>query len=102
MASTNQLEIKKFITPEIKNKMTSWEKKFITSLFKREKQWSEKQLEVWNNIKKKYKLEERIVIERIIYLPTGYAAPEHQLIMSKKMRKQIGIYKNTNSKVSNL
>ena len=98
MATKNQLEVKKYISPEIKKKMTSWEQGFITSLFKRELEWTEKQLEVWNNIKKKYKLEERTVVERIIYLPTGYAAPEHQSIMTREMRKQLGIYRNIKSK----
>lgn len=94
MATTNQLEIKKYITPEIKKKMTSWEKEFITSLFNFKKIWTEKQIEVFNNIKKKYKLEERIVVEKIVYLPMGYAATEFQPIMTRKMRKQLAIYRN--------
>ena len=98
MATINQLEIKKYITPEIKKKMTSWEKEFITSLFNFKKPWTEKQLDVFSNIKKKYKLVERVVVEKIIYLPTGYAANEYQPIMTRKMRKQLAIYRNTNNK----
>ena len=68
MATINQIEIKKYITPDIKKKLTTWEKEFITSLFKREKDWTDKQVETFNNIKRKYRLEERIVVDRIIYL----------------------------------
>ena len=100
MATTNQLEIKKFITPEIKKKMTTWEKEFITSLFKREKCWTDKQIEVFDNIKNKYKLQERIVIERIIYLPTGYAqgAKINQDITTREYRKKRYFKNNRNEK----
>ena len=100
MATTNQLEIKKFITPEIKKKMTSWEKEFITSLYKREKFWTDKQIEVFDNIKKKYKLVERIVVERIIYLPTGYAegAKINQNITTREYRKKRYFKNNKNGK----
>ena len=100
MATTNQLEIKKFITPEIKKKMTSWEKEFITSLYKREKLWTDKQIEVFDNIKKKYKLVERIVVERIIYLPTGYAegAKINQNITTREYRKKRYFKNNKNGK----
>lgn len=98
MATKNQIEVKKYITPDIKKKLTIWEKEFITSLFKREKDWTSKQIETFDNIKKKYKLEERVVIERIIYAPMGYANTEHQSIMTRKMRKQRAIYRNCNKK----
>jgi hypothetical protein len=100
MATKNQLEIKKFITPEIKKKMTTWEKEFITSLFKREKDWTDKQIEVFDNIKNKYKLQERIVIERIIYLPTGYAqgAKINQDITTREYRKKRYFKNNRNEK----
>ena len=100
MATTNQLEIKKFITPEIKKKMTSWEKEFITSVQKREKFWTDKQIEVFDNIKKKYKLVERIVVERIIYLPTGYAegAKINQNITTREYRKKRYFKNNKNGK----
>ena len=90
MATINQIEIKKYITPEIKKKLTNWEKEFITSLYKREKPWTDRQIEVFDNIKKKYKLLEGIVIERIVYLPTGYAegAKINQDITTRQMRKK--------------
>lgn len=90
MATINQIEIKKYITPDIKKKLTTWEKEFITSLFKREKDWTDKQVETFNNIKRKYRLEERIVVERIIYLPTGYAqgAKINQDITTRDYRKK--------------
>ena len=96
--NNNQIEIKKYITPDIKKKLTSWEKEFISSLYKRDKPWTDKQVEVFDNIKKKYKLVEKIVVERIVYLPLGYANSEHQMIMTRKMRKQRAIYRNTNKK----
>jgi hypothetical protein len=97
--TNNQIEVKKFITPEVKKKMTTWEKEFISSIYKREAPWTEKQLDVFNNIKKKYKLVERIVVEKVVYLPMGHAAPENQFIMTRKMRKQIGIYRNAGAKL---
>jgi len=96
--NNNQIEIKKYITPEVKKKLTTWEKEFISSLYKREKDWSDKQVEVFNNIKKKYKLTEGIVVEKILYVPMGYAATEFQPIMTRKMRKQLAIYRNTKNK----
>lgn len=89
MVTTNQLEIKKYITPDIKKKMTKWEKEFITSIYYRKETWTLKQVEVFNNIKKKYQLNERVVVERIIYAPEGYAkgAKVYQEITSRKMRK---------------
>jgi hypothetical protein len=89
MASTNQLEIKKYITPDIKKKMNKWEKEFITSLYNKQNIWSDKQVEVFEKIKKKYQLTERVVIETIIYAPAGYAkgAKYHQDITTRKMRK---------------
>lgn len=89
MATTNQIEIKKYITPDIKKKMTKWEKEFITSIYYRKESWTPKQVEVFVNIKKKYQLNERVVIERIIYAPEGYAkgAKYQQNITTRKMRK---------------
>lgn len=89
MATTNQIEIKKYITPDIKEKMTKWEKEFITSIYYRKETWTPKQVEVFDNIKKKYQLNERVVIERIIYAPEGYAkgAKILQNITTRKMRK---------------
>jgi hypothetical protein len=97
MATTNQIEVKKYITPDIKKKMTKWEQEFITSIFNSKKDWTEKQTQVFNNIKKKYQLEERVVIERIIYAPIGYANKEFQPIMTRKMRKQLAIHRNINN-----
>jgi hypothetical protein len=89
MSTTNQIEIKKYITPDIKKKMTKWEKEFITSIYYRKETWTLKQVEVFNNIKKKYQLNERVVVERIIYAPTAYAkgAKYQQDITTRKMRK---------------
>jgi hypothetical protein len=53
MTTKNQIEVKKFITPEVEKKLTTWEKEFITSIYKRKSEWTEKQLEAFNNIKKK-------------------------------------------------
>jgi hypothetical protein len=89
MATKNQIEVKKYITPEIKKKMNKWEKEFITSLFNLEKDWSNKQIECFNSIKKKYQLSERIIIEKILYLPMGYAkgAKVNQEITTRIYRK---------------
>ena len=89
MTTNNQLEIKKYITPDIKKKMTTWEKDFITSLYNRKQPWTIKQVEIFNNIKKKYQLNERKVVEKVIYLPLGYAkgAKYQQDITTRKMRK---------------
>jgi len=99
MATKNQIEVKKYITPDIKKKLTTWEKEFITSLFKREKDWTSKQIETFDNIKKKYKLEERIVVERIIYAPMGYAegAKINQDITTRDYRKK-RFFKNNSTK----
>jgi hypothetical protein len=96
MATKNQIEIKKFITPEIKKKFSSWEKQFISSLYNKDTNWSPKQLEKFEEIKKKYKLFERIVKEKVIYLPTGNAAgyQNFQKITTRKMRKNIALSKN--------
>ena len=87
--NNNQIEIKKYITPDIKKKLTTWEKEFISSLYKRELPWTDKQVEVFNNIKKKYRLSEQIVIEKIVYLPLGYAegAKVNQDITTRQYRK---------------
>lgn len=87
--NNNQIEIKKYITPDIKKKLTTWEKEFISSLYKRELSWTDKQVEVFNNIKKKYRLSEQIVIEKIVYLPLGYAegAKLNQDITTRQYRK---------------
>ena len=71
--NNNQIEIKKFITPDVKKQMTKWEREYISSIYKQEKPWTEKQVAVWEKIKIKYQLFERVVVEKIIYLPTGYA-----------------------------
>ena len=88
--NNNQIEIKKYITPDIKKKLTSWEKEFISSLYKRETTWSDKQVEVFNKIKKKYQLSEQVVVERIVYLPLGYAqgAKVNQDITTREYRKK--------------
>lgn len=88
--TTNQVEIKKYITPEVKKKLTTWEKDFISSLFKTEKHWSDKQVEVFNKIKKKYQLTEQKVVETIVYLPLGYAkgAKVNQDITTREYRKK--------------
>lgn len=93
MITTNQIEIKKYITPEIKKRMTTWEKEFISSLYNRKEHWTTKQVDVFTNIKKKYQLLERKVVEKIIYLPLGYArgASINQKITTKKMRKNRSI-----------
>jgi hypothetical protein len=89
MATLNQIEVKKFITPDIKKRMTGWEKEFISSLYNRKETWSEKQVEVFNKIKIKYVLTERVVVEKVIYAPSGYAsgAKVYQQITSKQYRK---------------
>ncbi len=89
MATTNQIEIKKYITPDIKKKMNNWEKQFISSLYNFDRDWTDKQVEVFNKLKKKYQLNERVVVERIIYAPEGYAkgAKYQQDITTRKMRK---------------
>jgi hypothetical protein len=89
MITKNQIEVKKFITPEIKKKLTTWEKEFISSLYKCNKDWTSKQIDCFNNIKKKYRLEEQVVVERIIYAPMGYAkgAKINQDITSRNYRK---------------
>ena len=98
MATKNQIEIKKFITPEIKKKFNSWEKQFISSLYNKDTDWSSKQLEKFEQIKKKYKLVERIVKEKIIYLSTGNATgyQNFQKITTRKMRKNRFIGTKTN------
>jgi hypothetical protein len=89
MPTTNQIEIKKYITPEVKKGLTAWEKTFISSLYKRVEPWTEKQIEVFDKIKKKYTLSEHKVIEKIVYLPIGYAdgAKLNQEITSREYRK---------------
>ena len=89
MGTPNQIEVKKYITPDIKKRMTGWEKDFITSLYNRKESWTEKQVEVFNKIKKKYQLTERVVVEKVIYAPAGYArgAKVTQQITSKQYRK---------------
>ena len=94
--NNNQIEIKKYITPDIKKKMTTWEKEFITSLYNRKEPWTSKQVDVFNNIKKKYKLNERKVVEKIIYLPEGYdSSKKIQTITTRKMRRHRGIARNS-------
>jgi hypothetical protein len=89
MATRNQIEVKKYFTPEVKKKLNSWEKEFISSLYKKETNWSDKQVEVFEKIKIKYAIQERKVVEQIIYLPMGYAkgASTYQKVTSKKYRK---------------
>lgn len=96
MPTRNQIEIKKYITPDIRKKLNKWEKEFISSLYKRETDWSDKQVEVFDKIKKKYQLEERVVVEKIIYAPQGYAkgAKINQEITTRDMRKVRGIRYN--------
>jgi hypothetical protein len=96
MPTQNQIEIKKYITPSIKELMNSWEKKFITSIYTSSKPWTPKQVEVFNKIKIKYNLVERKIIENVIYVPEGYAegARINQQITSKKFRRQRGINLN--------
>jgi hypothetical protein len=101
MATKNQIEVKKYITPDIKKKMTKWEKEFISSIYNFKKDWTEKQLATFNNIKRKYGLEERIVVEKIVYLPLGYAhgAKINQEITSKNFRKNRAKIINSNKKI---
>ena len=89
MATKNQIEVKKFITPEIKKKFNKWEKEFISSLSKCNKDWSSKQIDCFNKIKNKYQLFEKIVVEKIVYLPMGYAkgAKVNQEITTRNYRK---------------
>jgi len=101
MPTKNQIEVKKFITPEIKHKLNQWEKKFISSLYNRKKEWTEKQVLVFDKIKNKYQLFEKKVVENIIYLPTGYAkgAKVTQEITSKNFRKNRAKIFNSNKKI---
>jgi hypothetical protein len=99
MATSNQIEIKKFITPEIKKKLNSWEKQFISSLYNKKTNWSDKQVEVFEKIKIKYAIQEKKVVEKIIYLPTGYAkgAKVSQDITTRKQRKNRALPKWKNN-----
>jgi hypothetical protein len=98
MRNHNQIEIKKYITPSVKSRMTQWEQKFITTLYNWKGSWTDKQSNVFDNIKKKYSLEAGVVVENILYLPMGYAAGAkiNQNITSKQMRRSRGIEKQFN------
>jgi hypothetical protein len=98
MRNHNQIEIKKYITPPVRIRMTKWEQGFINTLYNWKGSWTDKQLEVFDNIKKKYRLEAGIVVENVLYLPMGYAAGAkiNQNITSKQMRKSRGIEKQFN------
>jgi precorrin-3B methylase len=61
----NKVKVKEYITPTIKKKFTSWEKEFITSLYNQKKDWSTRQVEVFNNIITKYKLTKKVVKNKI-------------------------------------
>jgi len=89
MATKNQIEVKKYITPEVKKKLNNWEKEFVNSISKSKKDWSSKQIECFNKIKRKYQLYEKIVVEKVLYLPMGYAkgAKVNQEITSRNYRK---------------
>lgn len=93
MSTPNQLEIKKYITPDIKKKLNQWEKNFLKSLFNKVDQWSTKQVEVFNNIKLKYNIYDSKVVNGVVYLSEGYAkgASTHQKITTRKMRKNRNI-----------
>ena len=98
MPTQNQIEVKKYITPDIKKQMTQWEKKFITSLYDFNKPWTPKQVEAFDKLKIKYNLYERKVVENIIYLPLGYAkgASITQKITTKLSRRNRGINNSKN------
>ncbi len=89
----NQLEIKKYITPEIKKKLNQWEINFVKSLSNKKDQWSTKQVEVFNKLKLKYNIYDRKVVAGVLYLSEGYArgASTIQKITTRKMRKNRNI-----------
>jgi hypothetical protein len=98
MPTQNQIEVKKYITPDIKKQMTGWEKQFITSIYNSKKEWSFKQVKTFEGILKKYNLNERKVVEKVIYLPLAYAkgASVNQKITSKLSRRNRGINNSKN------
>jgi hypothetical protein len=89
MATQNQIEVKKYFNPEVKKRLNTWEKKFISSLYNWKTDWTEKQKEIFQKIISKYNLYEKKVVEKILYLPMGNAkgASKHQEITTRKMRK---------------
>jgi hypothetical protein len=87
MPTKNQIEVKKYFNSTNKKKLNSWEKKFISSLYKSKKDWSEKQLEVFNKIIEKYQFKQKQVIERIIILADGYADGSSQKFTTKRQRR---------------
>jgi glutathionylspermidine synthase len=89
MHTNNQLYLKKYFTPEVKEKLNRWEQKFISSIYKSNIEITDKQKKVIEKIIEKYSIEERTVVEKIIYAPTGYAAGAkiNQEITSRVYRK---------------
>ena len=87
MPTKNQIEVKKYFNSTNKKKLNSWEKKFISSLYKSKKDWSEKQLEVFNKIIEKYQFKQKQVIERIIILADGYADGSSRKFTTKRQRR---------------
>lgn len=94
-----RIKIKSYFDKETKSKLTNWEKEFIDSLYNSKKCWSVKQKEILDNIIKKYFIEQKVVVNKITYLPTGYAkgAVINQKITSKIYRKNRFINKKTNN-----
>lgn len=94
MSQELKTRIKKYISPEIKKTLNSWEQKFISSISKSKKELSEKQEKVFNSIIEKYNLIERPIekpVERKTkILPLGFAegAKINQDITSRNFRKQ--------------
>jgi hypothetical protein len=65
----NKIKIKEFVTPASKKRMNSWEKQFITGLYKQKNKWSSRQEELFQEIVVKYQLSSKPVINKIQIAP---------------------------------
>jgi len=61
----NKIKVKEYFNPINKENLNSWEKGFITSLYKQKTSWSIKQTEVFDQIVKRYQLDKKPVLVKI-------------------------------------
>ena len=92
MAHSLTNKLKSYFTPDVRNNLTKWEQQFISSMFRSKVELTDKQKAVLNKLVVKYQLKEQVVVERIVYLPTG--TPEgykHQQITTREYRRKQSI-----------
>jgi hypothetical protein len=61
----NKIKVKEYFNKKNKEKLTNWEKGFISNLYKQKTIWSKRQTEVFEEIVQRYQLDKKPVLVKI-------------------------------------